>query len=64
MRKENGMARPRTVPATGPSDQMPHGPIPDAASAAAVFSTSRTTKQVWWSVLESVICIRASEVED
>ena len=46
MRKEKGTSRPRTVVATGPIVQTPHGPIPDSASAAAVFSTSCTTKQV------------------
>jgi hypothetical protein len=41
--KEKGISRPRTVVATGSIVQTLHGPIPDAASAAAVFSTSCTT---------------------
>ena len=35
-----------TVVAAGSIVQTPQGPIPDSASFAAVFSTSRTTKPV------------------
>ena len=42
-RKEKGTSRPRTVVATGSTVQTLHGPIPDSANAAAVFSTSCTT---------------------
>jgi hypothetical protein len=44
--EENGTSRPRTVVAAGSIVQTPQGPMPDAASFAAVVSTSRTTEQV------------------
>lgn len=46
IRKEKGTSRPQTVVAAGTIVQTPHGPIPDSPSAAAVFSTSCTTKEV------------------
>ena len=43
MRNEKGTSCPRTIVDSGSTVQTPHGPMPEASSAAADFSTSCTT---------------------